>query len=613
MIKPERDVNPQSSAQDSEVRERAPILSNTPFVALDGEMTVRHENALAVERISGGYRVSLAVVDPSAAGLFSDLESGKVASRADWDRILWDQHTKRVSGASSSGYVDGQPTPSLVITVKLLGPDLQVDSCRVSRESDVRVSLRPYRVMTSVAQKQVGESDLDAAMVAIAQLGVALYQVRRQRGDVVFADVKQGLLLQPDGSWELYEPEEMLGRIAIQEITSRVVEGIAKLAASHNVPLIYQGCAEANPEVRRRLGEELKAGRPKTREDIDQYLLDTNSYRLRLLHRREYSATPIPHAGLHLDAYARVSAPLREFVDCINLQQLIRFAQGEPPLYEPFEIEAFIAQASQRDSRRIRRKGSDKYSPLIKGAIAEMSQGGSISLPMLRSLIADCRDAGRLPGEVVEYLVSRIESQRDELVPILSSIIFSDFIGISGDLRSAGKKLLKTRVGIVDELIQLGIDSGSLSMQASRVSNIPQGGLAESVWCVDGRLIIAQRFKRGLWREMDPAELTHVHRIQFAKLCGGSYPGQGKNVGKSELVPHLRRLEFELMKRDEPERLFLGLHAQRFKSGETEHVFSVTYDLKDPSAVLCQNVVRNKGWLEAAESSAVEILKQLAN
>jgi hypothetical protein len=479
--------------------------------------------------------------------------------------------------------------------------------------------------MTSVAQRQTGESDLDVAMYSIAQLGVALYQSRRQRGDVVFADVTQGLLLQPDGSWELYEPVEVLGRIAIQEITNKVLEGVARLAASHNVPLIYQGCAEANPEVRRLLSEELKVGRKKLREDIDQYLLDANNCRIRLLHRREYSSTPIPHAGLHLGAYSRVSAPLREFVDCINLQQLVRFAQGESPLYDPVEIEGFISQASSRDSQRLRRKGITKYSPLIDGALKEISQAGNVSLPMLRSLIADCRDAGRLPRQVVEYIIGRIDSEPEQFLPILSSLIFSNCIGISADLRSAGKWLLKNRASFVDELIQLAIVSGSLSMQASRVSKIRPGGLAESVWCVDGQLFISQRFHRGLRGEMDPAELTHVHRIQFAKLCGGSYPGQGKNVGKSKLVPHLRRLEFELMKlepikRDEKrdpmkpeerERLFFCLQSQRLRGGQIEHVLSLTPARSDPSKVLYQHVVRNKGWLEAAELSASEILKNL--
>jgi len=613
MLQFDQDSEHVREVNDSPCQAAGPVLRQAPFIALDGDKTVRHENALAVDRISGGYRVSLAVVDPNVAPLVSELASGKLSSRSEWEDLLKKQAAKRTEGSPSHGYVDGQPAPSLVITVEMLEPNLEVTSCRLTRASDVRVTLCSYQSMSSVEHASSSSSSLAAALVTTARLGLALYKERRQQGDLVFADSKQGFLLNPDGSWEQYAPPEMLGRVAVQEITCKVLEGVAKLAAAHNVPLIYQGCAEANPELRRALVEELNTGRLKTREDIDQILIDSSGRRTRLIHRREYSPIPIRHEGLHLDAYARVSAPLREFVDCVNLQQLLCFAEGSAPLYGAEEINAFIAQVSQRQHVRLRHKGSAKYAPFIAGALETLTREGSLSPAMLQSLIADCRDAGRLPAKVVEYLMERIESKTEEVLPRLANRMFSDFIGLSADLRSAGKWLIKKHPDLVDQVIQLGISSGSLPMQESRVTTVPAGGLVESVWCVDGHVIFSQRFLRGFRGEIQPAELAHVQRIQFAKLCRSYYSGQARNVGKSELAPNLRRLEFELRQRGMSERVMFDLHARRLKGSISEYVFSVTPDAKDTTAVLYQHASRAHGWLEAVESSASEILKGIRN
>jgi hypothetical protein len=586
------------------------VLPLAPFVALDGSETVRHENALSVQRTQDSYRVGLAVVDPGGLPLFSELFLRKFGSRAEWEDLRQASYVNPVDIRPHLGFTDQQPTPSLVAVIDLSGPDLTVSSCRLILDPGVQVAQRTFGELPPLMPPHVPDSEVDQSLVSAAQLGLALYTQRRQRGDVVFADVKHGLLLQPDGSWELFNPDDLLGRIVTQEITCKVLEGVALMAASHNIPLIYQGCIEAEPALSRLLGEKLRDGLIKSRHDIDQYLVDANAHRIRLLHRREYAATPIPHAGLHLSAYMRMSAPLREFVDCVNLQQLIRFTQGEPPLYESAEIEEFIAETAQRQRERVRRKGDRKYSPLVEEGIKILRQDGEMSPTLLRSFVADCRDAGKLPRELIEYLMYGMETNPAGTSPVLSSLIFSRFIGSSRELRGAAQWIVLNRPDLIEGLVACAIASGSLSTQVARTSRGAHGGVAESIWCVDGRIYASQLFvARPRLFDAD-LELTRVQRIQFAKLCGAKYGWETRNTGRSDLFPQIRRLEFELTRRGE--RCELGLHAHRIPGGVTEYVLSVSSDLRVAEATLYQGVYRGDDWLVAVEAAAAQIVARLA-
>lgn len=579
-----------------------------PFVALDGSETRLHENALAVERTESGYRVGLAVVNPGGLPLFCDLFLRTFRSRAEWEELQQASYVNRSETRAQLGYTGHQPKPSLVAVIHLSGSDLTVASCRLVLDPGVQVAQRSFGELPPLMPPHVPDSAVDVSLVAAAQLGLALYAQRRQRGDVVFADVKQGLLLQPDGSWEIFMPEDILGRIVTQEITCKVLEGVALLAASHNIPLIYQGCIEAEPALSRLLGEKLREGLIKSRHDIDQHLVDANAQRIRLLHRREYAATPIPHAGLHLSAYMRMSAPLREFVDCVNLQQLISFTQGEPPLYERGKIEEFIAETAQRQRERVRRKGDRKYSPLVEEGLKILREDGGMSPTRLRSFVADCRDAGKLPRELIEYLMRGMEANVAGASSVLSSLIFSRFIGSSRELRGVAQWIVIKRPDLIEGLIACAIESGSLSMHVAKTTRDAQGGVAESMWCVDGRLYASQLFVARPRRFDADLELTRVQRIQFAKLCGAKYGWETRNTGRSELFPQVRRLEFELNWRGE--RYELGLHAHRIPGG-IEYVLAVSSDLRVPEATRYQGVHRVDDWFVAVEAAAAEILSQL--
>ena len=579
------------------------------FVALDGSETVRHENALSVERTEGGYRVALAVVNPVALPVFSELFLRKFSSHAEWEEMRQTTYSASSETRAHLGYADQQPTPSLVASIELSGPELSVSSCRLVLEPRVQAAQRSFGELPSLMPPHVPGSEVDQSLVTTAQLGIALYTQRRQRGDVVFADVKHGLLLQPDGSWELFKPEDVLGRIATQEITCKVLEGVALLASSHNIPLMYQGCAEAQPALSRLLGEQLKTGLMKTRHDIDQYLVDQTAQRARLLHRREYSATPIPHAGLQLSAYLRMSAPLREFVDCVNLQQIIRFTQGEPPLYEHAEIEGFIAETAQLQQQRVRRKGDRKYTPLVDDGLKILKQDRGMSSTQLRSFVADCRDAGKLPRELIKYIMDGMETNAALIMPVLSGLIFSRFIGSSRDLRSAAQWIVQNRPEFIEELIACGIANGSLSRQVTQACGVSHGSVAESMWCVDGRIYNSQLLVANPRRFDADLELTRVQRIQFAKLCGAKYGWESRNTGLSELFPLIRRLEFELTHRGE--RYELGLHAHGIPGGLTEYVLTVSSDLRVPEASRYQGVHRGDDWFVAVEAAAAQIVAQL--
>ena len=580
-----------------------------PFVALDGAETVRHENALSVERTDRGYRVALAVVDPRSLPLFSELFCHKFASRAEWQELRKGIRTASDHTQPQTGYTSLAPTPSFVVAVELSGPDLSVSSCRLSLDPQVQVEKRVFSALTPLMPPHVPDSEIDTSLVATGQLGLALYAQRRERGDVVFADVRHGLLLQPDGSWELFSPAELLGRIATQEITCKVLEGLAKLASSHNIPLMYQGCSEAEPELSRLLGQQLKAGMIKTRADVDRHLVDERAHRTRLLRRREYSATPIPHAGLHLTAYLRMSAPLREFVDCVNLQQLFRFIQGEPPLYSHDEITAFITETSHYQRDRVRHKGDQKYSSLVENGLASLQHDREMSPVELCSFVADCRDGGRLPRALVEYLMHGLTTDVQIVTPILCGLLFSRFVGVSRELKEAAQWIVMNRPDLIDILVQCAIQTETLSMHRCGTTNTDNGGLAESMWCIDGHVYASQRFVPAPQRFVPDLEMVRVQRIQFAKLCGTRYGRESSYTGPSHIFPEFCNLEAELHRRGE--RLLVGLRDNRLQEGEKEYVLSLSADRRSQEVPRYQATHRGVDWLSAVESAAAQIVVQL--
>jgi hypothetical protein len=304
-----------------------------------------------------------------------------------------------------------------------------------------------------------------------------------------------------------------------------------------------------------------------------------------------------------------MSAPLREFTDYVNIQQLLRFAQGELPLYTQPEIEAVILEVSQRHRDRLGNKGEQKCSPLVEEGVVALREHAQLSPTELRSLVADCRDAGRLPGELIQYLKLRIDSNKDVVLPLLASLIFSRFIGISSDLRTLAQWIVKHQPELIDDLTQIGISTGCLSMHASTITEEDASTVAASIWCVDGKLLSSQRYlptSRGFARDV---ELARVQRIQFAKLCGTRYKGESISSRDSTLFPSLQRLESFLNQRGDPWRLTFT--RQRWCGVTTEHVLSLMPNQRGSQVIHAEHMPGEGSWLVALERGATAMLEWL--
>ena len=71
--------------------------------------------------------------------------------------------------------------------------------------------------------------------------------------------------------------------------------------------------------------------------------------------------TPSPHWGLGLPCYTFATLPIRRYLDLVTHRQLLAVVSGLPPVYQPEELEQFLAtiepamrRAGQMKNRRLR-------------------------------------------------------------------------------------------------------------------------------------------------------------------------------------------------------------------------------------------------------------------
>jgi exoribonuclease-2 len=153
-------------------------------------------------------------------------------------------------------------------------------------------------------------------------------------------------VLVQDGAVTLCPLPPLRSRALVQEAMLMAGEAAARYALEHGIPFPFT--TQDAPE-----GGEFPEG------------LAGMYARRRTLKRSQQTNVPAPHAGLGLEVYARVTSPLRRYLDLVAHQQLRAYLHGASPLGEQEVLARVGAAEAVTSSMRQAELLADRHWTLV--------------------------------------------------------------------------------------------------------------------------------------------------------------------------------------------------------------------------------------------------------
>ncbi|MCP5050223.1 MAG: RNB domain-containing ribonuclease [bacterium] len=179
--------------------------------------------------------------------------------------------------------------------------------------TDVRLTpswIKVTRLTYAGAEEQL-ETEAFKTIYGLAQL----YQARRLENGAVTIDLPEVKIRVKEGKVKITPLKPLKSRELVAEAMFMAGEAAARFALENSIPFPF-----TNQD-------------PPDAGDVPQDLAGMFGYRFKMKRSRMQSVAK-PHAGLGLDVYARVTSPLRRYLDLVVHQQLRAFLKGEPLLDE---------------------------------------------------------------------------------------------------------------------------------------------------------------------------------------------------------------------------------------------------------------------------------------
>jgi ribonuclease R len=337
-----------------------PAAYDAAVLVIDAASTRDADDAVAVRRTDAGWRLQVAIADPSEA-----VPAGSPLDEA-----------ARVRGATRYG--------PLGPTVRMLPRWLSEERLTLHRpgapalvvELDIDAAgrcelagLRPGTVEEPVRLTYeetgailAGRTEHPAAgeLRELWELAELLLAGRRQRGALAIYDMTRGVATDEEGALrELDVEERHPGHLIVQEAMVAANAALAAHAVREGLPLLYRNHAAApaapSHEVLQR-DIQLALEHPEQAVPVIE--------RMALVLRPAVYAPRVEgHFGLNLPVYAHCTSPLRRYADLVNARQLHAWARGEAPPAGQEELEevgealtTLLAQQRAAAAERHRRR-----------------------------------------------------------------------------------------------------------------------------------------------------------------------------------------------------------------------------------------------------------------
>lgn len=353
------------------------MTAAAPLFTIDETHSRDLDDAIGVERIAEGWRVHVAIANPSLeVAIGSDVDqrarsAGATLYRA---RAATAPMLPREISEARSTLTAGQPRAALLIQLQIdqtghvLHTELALEEVVVSRRlaySDVprTANDRGDELSTPIADS-----------IALAR---QLLQNRRARGALAIYDQKRMLLTDEEGRIQHYDADAMIGHIVVQEFMIAANAAVAELAATREIPFLYRtheprlsaprGIAAADSF------EAWMAGGTESIAAASQHLH-------LVVKKARYSSELKGHYGLNLPAYAHVTSPLRRYADLVNQRQLVAHPRDRQLPYAQEDLEAIGQELYDLVIAQSEETSEHFKGPVIERARTALNSGGLLPL-----------------------------------------------------------------------------------------------------------------------------------------------------------------------------------------------------------------------------------------
>lgn len=391
------------------------------WVTIDAPSTRDVDDAISVGGAGDGFRVSVAIADPTAS-VAPDSEVDREARRRaasvySRDRVVERMLPKAISEASHS-LTEGAERPALVFRISL-GHDLSVKAFAVSRAT-VAVARR-------LSYAEVGgllnvPEDPGYAMLAMAgSISRALLRRRRSRGALALFDLARLLYTDEDGMIRhTASAGEVTAHVIVQEFMVLANTQLARLAVERDLPLLFRNhdaklSAPAAADLATTIETWMASGAVDEASAREQFAL--------LLGRARYGARATGHYALAEACYTHGTSPLRRYADLITLRQVSAWLDGRSLPYGPGQLEEIAMELNASlESRKEARNAHYKAAVdrKVAGALERAAVGRLEDSDIARALKV-ALDGAELSPLLRDELLVRLDGDgaSDRLVDVL--------------------------------------------------------------------------------------------------------------------------------------------------------------------------------------------------
>ncbi len=276
-------------------------LTHLEAFAIDDEGSQDPDDAIGID----GNRVWIHVADAAALVAWDD-EADKEARKIAATSYLPEGKIPMLPPQAVERLALGLREISPALSFGLILSDTGETTDLILTPSWVKVTRLTY----AQAAEKLGEEPFKSLM----ELGLR-YQTRRKKKGAVILDLPEVKIRVIEGKVTITPLPPLKSRQMVAEAMFMAGEAAARFALENKIPFPFtnQDPPEEIPD-------------PKD-------LASMFAFRFKMKRSRMQSAAK-PHAGLGLDAYARVTSPLRRYLDLVVHQQLRAFLKGVPVMDE---------------------------------------------------------------------------------------------------------------------------------------------------------------------------------------------------------------------------------------------------------------------------------------
>lgn len=507
-----------------------------PFVTIDADSSRDIDDALHVARSGGGYRVRVAIANPTklvTIGSTEDAQARLIGATAYMRDTIVRRMLPGVISEFEGSLVAGKARAALVFDVHLSN-DLEVTEFS-GQLAFIKVAHRLSYTEIPVIVKDSAHQAQEMLAVATA-LGLLLLQARRSRGALALYDLSRMLLTDEEGNVRvLHSVEEVIGQILVQEMMILVNHLAARYLAENNIPCIMRNHEPrvAAPPVASDLATTIEGWIAGGAFDAEIVRAQFSA----LAGKASYGAVAKGHFGLSLPFYTHISSPLRRYADLVNMRQFVAHLRKKRLPYTQSDLVEIAEDINNAVERRKEERSEGFKATVQRTAERAMERGMLAKLAdhELRQAVKLSRNAGYLPQQLTEEISDRLQRAviSDSLADTLMTEVPHDLL--TEDLRSSLAGWLAEQPPKAMHMLAHAQQTGFIVEVDSRPGDSGAGGgfsASFKVTCADGRIVEANGRgdrKRDAEQAAAVAVICQIMSLPHSTIVAAEEPVAGVN------------------------------------------------------------------------------------